>query len=94
MVGGERFVDLHIDQYTGEILEVHDPADESGVQRALDEWADAVHFGSFGGLLVQVLWVLVGIGPLVLAVTGVVMWVNRHNVRKGRAPAAVPGGET
>ena len=93
MVGGERYVDVHIDQYTGSILEVHDPADGSGVQRGLDEWANAVHFGSFGGLLVQVLWVLVGLGPLVLAVTGVVMWVNRHNVRKGRAPAAVPGGE-
>jgi uncharacterized iron-regulated membrane protein len=90
MLGGERFVDLHIDQYSGEILEVHDPADESGVQRGLDEWAAELHFGTFGGLGIQLLWFLVGLAPVVLVVTGVVMWINRHNVRKGRAAA---GGE-
>jgi uncharacterized iron-regulated membrane protein len=93
MLGGERLVDLHLDQYTGEILEVHDPATESGVQRAMDEWAADLHFGSFGGLGVQLLWFLVGLGPVVLVVTGVVMWINRRNVRKGRAPAA-GGGST
>ena len=88
MLGGERFVDLHIDQYSGEVLEVHDPADESGVQRGLDEWAADLHFGTFGGLGVQLLWFLVGLGPAVLVITGVVMWINRHNVRKGRAAVA------
>ena len=95
MLGGERFVDLHIEQYTGEILEVHDPADESGVQRGLDEWAAELHFGSFGGIGVQLLWFLVGLGPAVLVVTGVVMWINRRNVRRGRAAlaAATEGGD-
>ena len=92
MLGGERFVDLHIEQYTGEILEVHDPATESGVQRALDEWAAELHFGTFGGIGVQLLWFLVGLGPVVLAVTGVVMWINRHNVRKGRSAVAAANG--
>lgn len=89
MLGGERFVDIHIEQYTGEILEVHDPAAESGVQRGLDEWAAELHFGTFGGLGIQLLWFVVGLAPALLAVTGVVMWINRHNVRKARAERGV-----
>jgi uncharacterized iron-regulated membrane protein len=92
MLGGERFVDIHIDQYTGEILEVHDPADDSGVQRAMDEWSADLHFGTFGGIGIQLLWFLVGLGPAVLVITGVVMWINRHNVRKGRSAVAEADG--
>jgi uncharacterized iron-regulated membrane protein len=84
MLGGQRYVEFHVDQYTGQVLEIHDPATDSAVDRGLDEWAGPIHFGTFGGIVIQLLWVVVGLAVPVLAVTGVVMWLNRRNVRRRR----------
>lgn len=35
------------------------------------------HFGRFGGLGVRILWVLIGLAPAALFVTGGIMWWNR-----------------
>lgn len=37
----------------------------------------SIHFGNFGGWPVQVLWALLGLVPVLLVVTGYVMWWNR-----------------
>jgi len=37
----------------------------------------SIHFGNFGGWPVQVLWALLGLVPVLLLVTGYVMWWNR-----------------
>lgn len=89
MVGGERTVGIHIDQYSGHIVEVHDPADDSVVNRAIDGWANPIHFGSFAGWPGRVLWLLVAAAPVVLTVTGAVMWINRRNVRQRRRASAL-----
>lgn len=45
---------------------------------------EPVHFGIFGGWLTQILYVLVGLVPTILMVTGVVMWWYRRK-QKGKA---------
>ncbi|NJP12192.1 MAG: PepSY domain-containing protein [Leptolyngbyaceae cyanobacterium RU_5_1] len=45
---------------------------------------DPVHLGTFGGLPTRILYVFVGLAPLLLLVTGSVMWWHR---RKGKGKA-------
>lgn len=40
-------------------------------------WFTLLHFGTFGGWPVKALWVLFGLAPAVLFVTGYLMWWNR-----------------
>jgi uncharacterized iron-regulated membrane protein len=42
----------------------------------------AVHFGDFGGLLVQILWALLGLVPVVLVITAYTMWWYRSLKKK------------
>ncbi|HTI70432.1 MAG TPA: PepSY-associated TM helix domain-containing protein [Candidatus Limnocylindria bacterium] len=45
-----------------------------------------LHYGTFGGVLVKILWCVGGLTPGVLAVTGFVMWLGRRKRREvGRA---------
>jgi uncharacterized iron-regulated membrane protein len=49
------------------------------------------HFGNFGGWPVKALWVLLGLSPALLFVTGVIMWWNRvlsKSVRSSARPVA------
>jgi uncharacterized iron-regulated membrane protein len=49
-------------------------------QRAGDlilRWAYYLHFGNFAGWKVKVLWIILGLAPPVLFVTGAIMWWNR-----------------
>jgi uncharacterized iron-regulated membrane protein len=48
--------------------------------RFLDEvlrWSTRLHFGRFAGWPVKTLWVVLGFAPVVLFITGAVMWWNR-----------------
>ncbi|HEX5000581.1 MAG TPA: PepSY-associated TM helix domain-containing protein [Terriglobia bacterium] len=40
-------------------------------------WSSRLHFGTIGGRVTQAIWVVIGLAPAVLFVTGVVMWWNR-----------------
>ncbi|UTF60603.1 PepSY domain-containing protein [Gilvimarinus sp. DA14] len=37
-----------------------------------------LHFGDFGGLLVKVIWGLLGVGTALVAVTGMMIWIERR----------------
>lgn len=54
------------------------------------EWLVALHFGRAFGGWIKVLWVILGVVPVVLLVTGVLMWVNRV-LRRNRSRENVPG---
>jgi uncharacterized iron-regulated membrane protein len=41
------------------------------------EWFARVHIGRFSGLWVKIIWGAVGLAPVALFVTGVIMWWNR-----------------
>lgn len=45
------------------------------------------HFGNFGGWPVKLLWVILGLAPAVLFVTGVLMWWNRVLSKSARSAA-------
>lgn len=53
----------------------------------------AAHFGNFGGWPVKVLWVLLGLAPSVLFVTGVIMWWNRVLSKSAPSVARTATGE-
>jgi uncharacterized iron-regulated membrane protein len=40
-------------------------------------WLSRLHFGRFGGWPIKALWTVLGLVPLVLFITGAVMWWNR-----------------
>jgi uncharacterized iron-regulated membrane protein len=71
-----RLVHVAYDQYTGELLHRRDDREGSVGDRLLS-WMIPLHFGTFGGLPVRILWVLAGLGPVILAASGVLMWWNR-----------------
>jgi uncharacterized iron-regulated membrane protein len=76
-----ELVRVSLDPRTGEVLGYSDTTKQMRGLRVI-QYFFAVHFGSFGGhgwlgVLVRCLWVLLGIAPAVLAVTGVVMYWNR-----------------
>lgn len=47
--------------------------------------AYSLHFGDFGGLPVQILWVLLGLVPVVLVITAYTMWWHRSLRKKWAA---------
>jgi len=48
-------------------------------------WFYYLHFGNFGGMWVKALWVVLGLSPVLLFVTGFIMWWNRILSREARA---------
>ncbi len=74
--GSGSQVHFAFDQYTGELLKRRDELDRSWGDTILS-WIIPLHFGTFGGLPIRVLWFVLGLLPVILAVTGVVMWWNR-----------------
>ena len=48
-------------------------------------WFYYLHFGNFAGWKVKTLWVILGLSPLLLVVTGFIMWWNRVLSRDARA---------
>lgn len=48
-------------------------------------WFFYLHFGNFAGWQVKALWVVFGLSPVLLFVTGLIMWWNRVLSREARA---------
>ncbi len=59
----------------GDVLTAHG-VDPERIDR-LTDWLARLHFGRAFGLAVKVLWVLLGLVPAALLVTGTMMWWNR-----------------
>ena len=75
---------VRIDPATGEVLQVESSRKWS-IAEAIAMATYAVHFGDFGGRTSKVIWVLAGLMPAVLAITGYLMWWNRSLSKKWRA---------
>ncbi len=67
------------DQFTGALVQLQDGVKPCRAEAIINQFG-AVHFGTFGGRVTQVLYVFVGLAPLILFVTGFVMWRYRKNV--------------
>jgi uncharacterized iron-regulated membrane protein len=76
-----ELVRLAFDAHTGAVLSYGDTRQESRGSR-IQQYFTTIHFGSFGGsgfkgLAIKWLWVLVGVAPALLAVSGIIMYWNR-----------------
>ena len=73
---------VYIDPYTSDVVRVESVQGRSFGDAVL-AWIGPLHFGAFGGgLPVYVLWLILGLSPAVLGVSGMLMWWNRVVVKK------------
>ncbi|MEH2338603.1 PepSY-associated TM helix domain-containing protein [Nostoc sp.] len=71
---------VYLDQYTGKTIQIEDALKKSLGDKVLDSFIP-LHFGTFGGLPTRILYVFVGLAPLILFVTGFVMWWYRYQAK-------------
>lgn len=85
-------IEVRIDPYTGDVLHVAGAEFPTPTNRIYEQWAYSVHTGLFAPWYVRLAWVLFGLAPLALAVTGVAMWwlKRRGKRRPARARSALP----
>jgi uncharacterized iron-regulated membrane protein len=86
--GGNTLV--AIDQYSGDVLYDGTPEDGNVFDQAWQDWGYPLHTGDFGGNLTRVVWVLVGLSPLGLTLTGVSMNLLRRRKRRRHLERAAP----
>ena len=90
--GNPELTSVYLDPYTDEAVTVPPPARRSAGDVVM-AWLMPLHFGNFGGNGVRVVWLLFGMAPPVLFVTGFVMWWTRV-VRARWLRASRPAAET
>jgi uncharacterized iron-regulated membrane protein len=85
--GPERTYDLadyhYFDPFTGKHLAVWRRGMDQSAGDVVMDWIGPLHFGTFGGegaagIAVKVLWMLLGLAPPTLAVSGLLMYWNRY----------------
>ncbi|AFY87373.1 Propeptide PepSY amd peptidase M4 [Chroococcidiopsis thermalis PCC 7203] len=80
----------HIDRYNGKVLQVEDSRQPKSLgDRIINSFFD-LHVGTFWGLPSRFLYVLVGFAPLVLFITGVVMWQHRRENKNKSKSVKIP----
>ncbi|MDZ7963253.1 MAG: PepSY-associated TM helix domain-containing protein [Aulosira sp. DedQUE10] len=72
---------VYLDQYSGQVLRVENSLKASLSDKILNSF-QPLHFGTFGGLPTRILYVFVGLAPLILSITGFVMWSYRKRKQK------------
>jgi len=77
-----QMASVDIDPYAGKVLRRFDTA-QYPVGMRIVQYYHSIHFGSFAGKgvvgrTVQCLWVVLGLAPAVLALTGLLMYWNRY----------------
>jgi uncharacterized iron-regulated membrane protein len=88
---------VYIDQYSGQVIRMNYHSELSWPVRLTRDFYP-LHFGTFGGDFTRILWVVVGLAPALLYVSGVLMWwnrsilpaVRRHRRRREAGIAAEP----
>ena len=68
---------VYLDSYTGEVLRV-DSALKMPLGSRVLNFFNPLHYGTFGGLPTRILYVFVGLAPLILFVTGLMMYWYRY----------------
>ncbi len=84
---------LSIDPHSGVILKKVS-SNQYPLGMRITQYFYALHFGSFGGngafgVLVKVLWVILGIVSASLGITGVLMYWNRYLCKRFRRPTQI-----
>jgi uncharacterized iron-regulated membrane protein len=69
------------DAQSGDYLSTYNLNEQGVGTKTLDSFR-RLHFGSWGGLTVRIIWSVVGVIPLLLAITGAYMWWTRRNKKR------------
>jgi len=85
---GNRIM-LSIDQYTGKVL-LNSETDFPNIGNSYLTWIVPLHLGSFGGLPTKILAFLGGLIPLLLFITGFIVWWPRFKKRQGKQSPVPP----
>ncbi|MEH2084599.1 MAG: PepSY-associated TM helix domain-containing protein [Nostoc sp.] len=72
---GQSYV--YLDQYSGKVLRVDNILEIPLGDQVLNSF-EPLHYGTFGGLPTRILYIFVGLAPLILFITGFVMWWYRR----------------
>lgn len=75
---GKSFV--YFDQYTGEVLRLENAEDAPLTTRTINNLYP-LHIGIMGGVITRLLQIIVGFTPVILLVTGFLMWRNKSKKR-------------
>lgn len=67
---------VFIDRFSGKVLQVKNGLEPSLGDRVLATFTP-LHYGTFWGLPSRILYLFVGLSPLILLVTGIIMWWYR-----------------
>lgn len=78
---------VQLDRRSAAVLELQDPRRMSAGGWLLNQHL-GLHTGAWGGPLTRLLWVVVGVAPLILLITGWRMW--RRSARRSPASKDVP----
>lgn len=76
---------LSLDQYSGKVL-LNSDLDFPEVGKAYLSWLTPLHYGSFGGLPTKILALIGGLVPLILCITGFIIWLPRWKKQRRRHP--------
>ena len=87
--GGAGNVWVTADQYTGKVLYEGTPEAGNVFDQLWSDWSFPLHTGDFGGTATRAVWVVIGVSPIALGITGITMYVIRRRKRAKRG-ADVP----
>jgi uncharacterized iron-regulated membrane protein len=79
--------EVSLDQYTGKVLQIVDSRALPLGERILNAF-EPLHYGTFWGIYSRILYIIVGLAPTILFVTGLVMWWYRRRIKPINVNAA------
>ena len=79
---------VYLDQYSGKVLKVDNALKMPLGDRVLNSFIP-LHYGTFWGLPSRILYVFVGLAPLILFITGFVMWRYRYQAKTRKSDRSI-----
>lgn len=76
--------EVAVDRYSGAAKITYGSPDRPLTHQLWQDWQFYGHAGYFMGAWPRLLWVVIGLAPLLLAVTGVTTWLIRRRKRRGK----------
>ncbi|MEH2411065.1 PepSY-associated TM helix domain-containing protein [Nostoc sp.] len=83
---------LYLDQFSGKVLRIQDALNPTHAEVVLNSFSP-LHYGTFGGLPTRILYVFVGLAPLILFVTGIVMYWYRYRTKFSMSDRSIARSE-
>lgn len=88
---GNRIM-LFVDQYTGKLL-LNSEKDFPDIGHSYLSWLTPIHYGTFGGMPTRILALIGGLIPLLLYITGFIIWwprLKKQQTARARPPKVNP----